>query len=167
MAEQVKRPGANTWSDNPAVTQFPTDQRRWNGLTTEMNRKYVTGSFTPTMSGWSSGPNGPSAVWVRNDNFITISFGFVSTGTSDATTISMSGIPLIITPVVNVWVSWSGPATDNGVASTYVTGAVEVQADSTADFYTLASGGVWTAANSKGWSLTNQCTFTYPLFPPS
>lgn len=110
----------------------------WNG------QRHETGTFTATGTGFTVNPTG-TARWVRLGNQITL---FVPTlsGTSNATTFTVTGLPVALQPTQTSFVVCMG--TDNGTP--LATRILRLQAGSvTMDLFPTAALGAWAAAGTK------------------
>ena len=123
-----------------------------------------TGSFTATLTGYATPPTGTvNYVVVSNSagtgKLCTLRVGTTITGTSDATSFTMTGLPAACTPTDDVYVTTQ--VTDN---STEVVATATIAASGTTITFACDqpfSATGFTAANNKalvaGWSIT------YPL----
>ena len=112
------------------------------------------GSFTATYTGFAANPT-PTATWNRVGNLVTIRFPFV-TGTSNAPTFTITGLPAEIVPALAQIVA-VGNCEDNGVFNVGLASLAAGSSTITLGFGT--SGGAWTGSGTKGFG----CTFSYLL----
>ena len=109
---------------------------------------FDTSSFTVTWEGFSADPGNTAATWYRFDRLVQIILP-LGTGTSNATTFGLSGIPASLRPAT-VQYSYLPFGEDNGSHTDIV---AEINADGTIDF---SKGGAaynesgWTASSTKG-----------------
>ena len=117
---------------------------------------YVEGTFTITGTGFVANPTG-TAKYLILGNTATV-FLPTLTGTSNATTFTLTGLPAAITPVNGEFLTV--PATDNSVA---ILATLLLTAGSTTITMSTAigAGGAWTAANTKALLAR---TISYLLF---
>ena len=130
--------------------------------------EYTAATFTPTWTGFSSAPTGDLRYFIIGDgthDFVQImdDAGASRTGTSDADTMTITGIPAAIRPSTAVYLSSIFPVADNG--GTTDTGFATISAAGTITFYMWGIGGFvatnFTSANAKGF--TAGTILTYPL----
>ena len=136
---------------NSNITRIPTTQREWNTFIQELAKwiKNETGIFTPTFNGFSTDPSTPICVYHRYGQIVQLEFVF-TTGTSDATLFTITNLPTVIIPKVNVIQPISG-LVDNNV--NLVNAQVEISSGGVVAFYTDGHETGWTAgATVKGFS---------------
>jgi hypothetical protein len=126
-----------------------------------------TGSFTGTLTGFTVNPTG-TVQWIRftadnGDDMVMLSIGASITGTSNATTFAMTGVPAALRPTTAV----------NGVTfcrnnSAFVNTLTKLEPSGQIDFYFPTGGNAssysfttWTASGVKG--LEEGWTFAYRL----
>ena len=119
------------------------------------------GSFTPTHTGFSSAPSG-TVQWSREGSLVTLQLPFL-TGTSDATTWTITNLPAVLTPTRGQTLPIIGMH-DNG--SDQAAAGVVIISGTTLTFgldgTDANTGGGFTAANAKGFSSIP--SITYSLF---
>jgi hypothetical protein len=113
-----------------------------------------TGSFTGTFTGFTTTVTG-TCVWARIGNLVMLIIPAVS-GTSNATSMSMTGLPAEISSSVTQWNPTN--VTNNGAA---VAGICTISSSSIA-FAVGAGGTAFTASGTKG--ITDAITYAYTLF---
>jgi len=161
----AKKISKDFFLNSGVMQRFPVSQAEWNFFMQEWAQTQSASSFTPTLTGWSSGPSGAVVGWRREFNIIHAQYGAVSEGTSDTTTFIITNLPAEITPAANVWTTWAGLATDNGVGGAYYSGTAKILTTGTIQLYPGSDGTGWTAANAKGFSFVGgECYFSYRLF---
>lgn len=164
MTKKRREFGRNFFLQNSTMQRKPEDQRQWSAFIQEFAQTHDKGTFTPTLTGWSSGPSGPSCTWKREGNIVHFHWGVVAFGTSNTTTIFINNVPAEITPSAKVWTTWAGPASDAS-GTVYHAGTVEIDVDNTMQFWPGFDDTGWTASGSKGWALAgDECYFSYNLF---
>ena len=114
-----------------------------------------SGSFTVTLTGCTTSPTA-TAYWSKQGNQITITLPTL-TATSNATTLTLTGLPAVITPTRNQ--NCAVAFLDDNSAAT--NGACQFNTTSTINFYKGAStsGTSWTAAGTKGLAAPNTVTY--------
>lgn len=146
---------------NSNITRMPQSQQEWNGFIVEFNKWIVNheGSFTPTFTGFSTDPSSAIVNWVRFGPLVNVRLAFL-TGTSDATTWTITNIPDEITPDT-AQIVWIFGAHDGGSDST---DPIAIQISSTSWTFGLGvgneTGGGWTGSLAKGLQNSN-LSFTY------
>lgn len=108
---------------------------------------FTQGSFTGTLTGYASPPTG-SVKYAIAGKIVTLNIPVLS-GTSNATTMTLTGAPVALKPVTAKTVLVI--ATDNGTAAvaTAVIGTDGVLTFSKG----LGTGGAWTGSGTKGVAL--------------
>jgi hypothetical protein len=114
---------------------------------------YEEGNFTITLTGIAEAGTS-TAYYTRVGKSVTLRVA--STGTSNATTKSLTGIPAAIRPASIQ--AFPFACTDNGAASATMCFAV-INTDGTANLYKDATLGSWTASGASGF--TYATTFHY------
>jgi hypothetical protein len=119
--------------------------------------------FTGTLTGCTTSPT-CTCVWWRSGGIVslTLNVGGSVTGTSNATSFTMTGLPAELQPATQPANQPSNYFEDNGAATA---GSIQINALSgTILFYkgTSGAGTSWTASGTKG--LIGQMTITYPLY---
>jgi hypothetical protein len=104
---------------------------------------YAAGTYTATALGVSGTVNG-TVGYAKDGNRVTLDFPTIS-GTSDATTFSLTGGPNAIKPLANRFVIVR--AQDNGGA--YVPAVAQVGTNGVVTIYANLSGGTFTASGTK------------------
>ena len=129
----------------------------WFGLNTDAN--FSKGSFTPTFTGFSSGPSTPVVKWSKAGPLVFVKLLF-GTGTSDATGFSITNWPTAIFADDALLIPVGG-LIDNGTELTG--GCISFSAASaTVTFYTDFGFSLWTASGAKGVNNTSLSScFTY------
>jgi hypothetical protein len=108
------------------------------------NVETVTESFTIGSTGFAADPSG-TALYALLDGGVVALFLPALTGTSDATTFTLTGLPAAITPTQTSW--HQVVATNNGVD---VAGLLKLTgASTTIDLYASVTAGLWTALGTK------------------
>lgn len=118
-----------------------------------------SGTFTITYTGFTAAVTG-TAVWTRNGNQVML-FLPVATGTSNATTMTATGLPNAINPTRAQWLAQSanGVGEDNGAS---VVLAVRINTNNTITFTGNGNvAGAFTASGTKG--VQNACVISYML----
>ena len=121
-----------------------------------------TGSFTGTGSGFSGAAPTIPCVWARVGNVVTVTFdsnNSTVTGTSNATTFGMSGLPAEITPA-HTAIAFVAFLWDNGADTP---GVVQINPNGVIQFYkgTSGQGASWTGSGQKGFN--GSFSVAYPL----
>jgi len=150
---------------NSNTARMPTSQREWNSFIQELSKliKNETGIFAPTFNGFSSDPATPTCVWQRYGQVVQLEFVF-TTGTSDLNAFTISNLPTVITPNINVYQTISG-LVDNG--TNLANSEVEISSQGTVAFYADGHEGTWTTSGDKGFSsATNEKSVIYLLRNP-
>ena len=133
-----------------------------NGVWEEIARSGAsTGSFTPTITGFSSDPSTPVTNWSIDGSTIFIRVGF-TTGTSNATTFTISNLPADLTPSLAQIVPIIG--LHDNTADTAAAGVVLISG-TTLTFGldgTDVAGGGFTASGAKGFASAS-VSFSYSL----
>lgn len=143
-------------SQNPQLNRMPTNQLEWKHFIQELEKysRNECNGFVPTFTGFSSDPSNPFIWYQRFGQVVQVEFAF-GTGTSNATTFTITNLPEAITPFTDTTVLCRG-LVDNGSALT--AGSVEFRANGTIEFFTLdhynssLGGGGWTASAAKGFN---------------
>ena len=159
-------------TSNSNLTKMPTNQREWNSFIQELNKWIksetgffdVGGSADAQFTGFSSDPTSAGVWWMRYGQFVHMEFNF-TTGTSNTTGFTITGVPENLTPRDNLTVPCEG-LIDNNTLLTAGTGTCRVNANSTLDFRTTPQGGTWTALLGKGFDLAGRYGIIYPLRQP-
>lgn len=142
--------------DNGATVHFEVDE---NGVITGsgVDMTPATGTFTPTVDGFSGTPTALDVTWARMGNIVVVTLSTI-TGTSDSAVFAITNVPAALAPATSQLVKIRN-ATDNGSS---VEAYVRVHDDGDWDFAT-ESGGVagWTASGTK--ALSPGTTFTFSL----
>lgn len=124
-----------------------------------------SGSFTGTLTGYASGPTGTVNYAVSPNNICTLSAGGEIAGTSNAATLTMTGVPAAIRPTVTREVPSVGLRNNSlnnseiGTASVGTGGTITFKLFSVSTGLLSASG--FEATGGKG--LTANWTISYPL----
>lgn len=128
-------------------------------LLSAFNGTGTQGSFTITLTGFTAGVTG-TAVYSITNNVVTL-FIPALTGTSNATTMTATGLPASITPAT-AHNGFAMAFIDNGATGS-TPGRADISAASTILFYAAAwnNSSSWTNSGTKG--LTSGATFTYNL----
>lgn len=123
--------------------------------------KVFSGAFTGTLTGYASGPTGTVQFEVIRDDqgvgkFCTLHVEFAITGTSNATGLTMTGLPTTVQPSTAAYVPCI--LTDNGTA---VHGAASVSGSTITfscdqPFSTTGFTATGTKALPAGWSISYQ-----------
>jgi len=124
----------------------------------------VSGSFTGTLSGMSSGTTGPINYNI-NGSLVTLSTLATIAGTSNAVGFTLTGLPAILIPTnVSPWAFCV--LEDNSIGNTI--GAAQIAAGTGVVTFAKMSAGTtsltvnFTASGTKG--LLAGWTFTYPIY---
>lgn len=154
--------------DNPGIQRYPINQENWHYYLQETN-KVITGSFTPTFTGFSAAPSG-TVYWVKEGNWVTLRFSF-TTGTSNDTVFAITNFPGYLGCQQARSVIVHGGAIDNGSASTSVVFGVVPGVSTATDVFSFglgpenAAGGGWNgAAANKGFSSATGTFCSYPVY---
>ena len=115
---------------------------------------YQTGTFTPTLTGFSADPSSPTTSWALSGQTVTLRMGF-TTGTSDATTFTITNLPAALTPVNAQIVPIIG--LHDNTADSAAVGSILISG--TTLTFGLGGdnplGGGFTASGTKGFSNAN------------
>jgi hypothetical protein len=123
----------------------------------------TNGSFTGTLTGFVANPTG-TVRWAKVGSIVILDLsGLAVNGTSNATTMTMTGLPAALKPANTQPYDYlySGSAYDNSAAAQ---SAFQMDNAGIMQFYTVSAGGIiggWTAANVKGFR--NQKSYTYSV----
>jgi hypothetical protein len=125
-----------------------------------------SGSFSGTLTGFTANPT-PTCTWVKIGNMVFLTIPSGSTGTSNATSMTLTGIPAAIQPagtnVVQItFVENSGGTANNaqaGIGTTFAAAGTMVFALQTGIGAYNASG--FTASGTKGFS--SETTISYSV----
>jgi hypothetical protein len=112
------------------------------------------GSFTGTFSGFTGTVTG-TVEYTQIGNLINLTIPIIS-GTSNATTLIMSGVPLALSPVTTKGHGFGAQGLDNGAIV-----SIGATVGSSQIIFTKDNGTNWTASGTKG--LLNGVSFTYSL----
>ena len=152
--------------NNANITKRPENQQDWTTFIQELAKwiKNETGVFLPTFNGFSTDPSTPSCVYHRYGQIVMLEFVF-TTGTSDQAFFTITNLPDVITPKVNVIQPISG-LVDNNV--NLVNAQVEIGSDGVIAFYTDGHETGWTNSSTKGFSssVTSEKSVIYLLRNP-
>lgn len=130
----------------------------YNGTSFYADISGAEGTFTATLTGVSGSVTG-TAQWARNGRVVTVFIPALS-GTSNATTMTVTGLPTGLQSSVSTQrVAWS-TCTDNGADSTARVDGVIASGSGTITLLANNNASGWTAANTKGFVGT---TITYLL----
>lgn len=116
------------------------------------------GSFTITYTGFTANPTG-TATWYRSGKIVTLILPAL-TGTSNATTFTMTGIPAAISPVTTQRIQLPLFAVRNN-GSDGANGSLSVAAGGTFSVFESGSGVGWSNINGKG--IVAICTVCYSV----
>jgi hypothetical protein len=121
---------------------------------------YESGSFTGTLTGMTSVTTG-TVNWVRTGNLVSMYLVNAITGTSNTTSMTMTGIPAIIQPANPI--SCECDSNDNGTAHQ---ATLALLTGGTITFFKMNASATYTANNytnagTKG--LNGQWEITYPI----
>ena len=151
--------GAATYSSpNTTVTLITnTDYAMAAGSITDTAISYqASPQGFPGWFNWEPSPTGYSvastyvARWIAQGKAITLAFSFITGGTSNATTFSMTS-PIVAATITNmVWRAVLGQVFDNGASLTTPGRCAISSASSTINLFTNMASGAWTAALGKG-----------------
>lgn len=120
-----------------------------------------TGSWTAVVTGFSADPASLTMSYVKDSSIVTIYVG-MTTGTSNATTFTVTNLPAFLTPSSTIIVPITG-LHDNTAASAE-NGSVQI-AGTTLTFglgADNATGGGWTGSGTKGFQ-SGSVSFSYSL----
>lgn len=112
------------------------------GLGTAALTSYEEGTFTATGTGWSGTAPSGTAKYIKIGNQVTLVLPYL-TGTSNATTCTVTGLPAGLSTASVMRVFYTG--TDNGVA---IRGVMQVSG-TTITLYPNEAFGNWTASGTK------------------
>ena len=156
---------------NSGIIRMPTSQREWSAYIVELNKwiENHEASFTPTFTGFSSDPSSALVNYVRFGPMVNVRLSFL-TGTSDATTWTITNIPNEISPDT-AQIVWIFGAHDGGSDST---DPIAIQISSTEWTFGLGvgneTGGGWTGSSAKGLQNKNlsfcYSTWSKGMTPP-
>jgi len=157
---------------NPNITRMPTTQQEWNAFVQELNKwiKNETGSFaiggseTAQFTGFSSDPATANIWWARYGQMVHMEFYF-TTGTSDAGTWTITGLPEVITPRDDINVNCEGMV-DAGASLTAGAGNCTIISTNVLSFRTTPHLGAWTASGDKGFQTSGRHSIIYMLRQP-
>lgn len=124
------------------LRSIPQDVREWN---TYLQSLETYGTATVALTGFGTPPTG-TIVWCKFGRRVTLTFPEAITGTSNATSLTLTGLPLSICPAsVKRFLT---ELTDNGTSVL----ALGVLSGTTITFHTDApfSASGWTNSGSKG-----------------
>lgn len=126
------------------------------GLGTAATQLYEEGNFTMTATGFSGTAPSVTARYAKMGKQVTLVIPQNVTGTSNATTLTLTGVPAALVPPIALQVGFQ--VTNNG-ANLAAPGLAQWNASATTiTLYTTWMGGAWTASALKGWG---QMTFVY------
>ena len=111
-------------------------------------------TWTPTLGGFSVNPTGGIYKWFQTGRSVTLMVRMPNTGTSSATSITLT---LPVTATTQAGMVWFGPVfdhVDNGAAQTTVGRAQILSAGTIVTLLLGANGSNWTAAGAKSASFT-------------
>lgn len=114
----------------------------------------ATGTFTVTLTGISGADPTGTARWVRNGNAVTLYIPSL-TGTSDATTATLTGMPTTIRPA-RTQISVAR-VTENGTTQL---GLASIATDGVISLFATIAGAAFTASGTKSH---NEFTYSYSL----
>jgi len=119
-----------------------------------------TGTFTITFTGFTASPTG-TARWAKMGNIVCLFIPGATTGTSNATTFTATGIPAEITPSRSQIVAIPDNCVDNNSAIV-ASGVYAIPSTSSTITFSIANSSAgWTAAGTKGF--VNSVVITYLL----
>jgi hypothetical protein len=157
------------WGDGGLTIGVPTGGNKGAGTLNAATQLYVnnlaafqTGTFTGTLTGCTTAVTG-TMTWTRSFNIVTVYSPLGMTGTSNAATFTMTGLPAAIQPAAEQLCACS--IENNGSNSA---GYAEVSGSGTVTFaiglvsgtLILYSSGSFTASGVKGLNATS---FTYSM----
>ena len=157
---------------NGNITRMPTTQREWNTFIQELDKWLknktdgfgIGGSNTAQWTGFSSDPSDSTGWYQRFGQVVHLEFDGVDTGTSNATSFTITGIPAEIRPRDDITVYMAG-LIDAGADIT--TGSLaKVGSDGVVTFYSNTSGGGWTGSGAKGFDTLVNYSIIYMLRNP-
>jgi len=133
--------GAMTISSTALVTNLNAD--------TVDGADYVSGTWTPSWSGFSSAPVGVKATYMRIGKLVVVWVSCSGDGTSNAATLSITNLPITSANNSQIWGgSWSYGVNNGAVLTT--PGRWNIAANSaTIDFYTNQGSGGWATSAGK------------------
>lgn len=120
-----------------------------------------SGNFTPGFTGFSANPSANTAQYAITGNHVALQLSFV-TGTSNATTFTITGLPAAIRPVRKQVLRFPG-LVDNG--TTLNTGQAVINTDGTITLYPSDTSTTWTNSGNKGGTGAGPAytTLVYPI----
>lgn len=118
------------------------------------SRNHIAGTFTATLTGVSGTVTG-TASYVRNGRMVFLTIPTMS-GTSNSTSMGVSGLPAAIQPSFDQW-AWGGLAANNGATVTSRTDALVNSAGGTITFALGGSTTGWTSSGTKGPNTSTIC----------
>lgn len=118
-------------------------------------------SFSLGFTGFSANPSANSAQYAITGNLVALQLSFV-TGTSNATTFTITGLPAAIRPLRKQVLRFPG-LVDNG--ATLSTGQAVINTDGTITLYPSDSSTAWTNVGNKGGTGAGPAytTLVYPI----
>lgn len=148
----LKTQTANTVFAGP--TSGAAAQPAFRALVTADLPSYGDGSFTVTGTGFSGTAPTGTAVWARYGNIVVLTLPALS-GTSNATSFTLTGLPAAIQPVRpnNIMCNF---LEDNGTATT---GAASVSGSAITFFKGTSTSATWTASGTKGLTAGNTIAY--------
>ena len=157
---------------NPNLTRMPTTQQEWNTFIQELNKwiKNEVGSFniggsaTAQFTGFSYDPASANIWWARYGQIVHMEFYF-TTGTSDAISFTITGIPEILRPRDDLNVNCEGMI-DNGASVTAGAGNCTIISTGVLSFRTTPHLGAWTNSGDKGFQTSGRHSIIYMLRQP-
>lgn len=121
-----------------------------------------SGTFSGTLTGLTTSPT-VTVTWVRMGQIVVLTSDTGNTGTSNANTLTMAGVPAGLIPTHN-HVVWCGGMIDNNAANTLASCQIDTGGVVTALKFNgtgTYNFNVWTTSGTKG--IGSNWTMTYPL----
>lgn len=120
-----------------------------------------SGTFTPGFTGFSASPSANTAQYAITGNLVALQLSF-TTGTSNATTFTITGLPAAIRPLRKQVLRFPG-LVDNG--GTLSTGQAVINTDGTISLYPSDASTAWTNTGNKGGTGAGPAysTLVYPI----
>ncbi len=123
-----------------------------------LNPAPATGTFTGTGTGFSGSPT-CTINWAVNGNHVDLNWASVLTGTSNATTFTITGLPAFLAPATSQ--AWNPVVEDSGA---FAVGYMSINSTTISFGKGLSSVGGFTASGTKAFGNASQ-TFGYSLSP--
>lgn len=142
----------------PAICRY--DGTQWNLI----NPQRSTGSFTGTPTGFSGSPGTCTVAYSvgPDGHSAQLQIGTGMSGTSNATTFTITGMPSFLAPVnTQAFVVFSTDSGAPGLGSLVLTAASQIISLGKANTYAALTG--WTASGTKVFPVGNSCAISYQI----